>query len=127
MVANNNEQSQNEVMMNMEVFGMVEKKVFDLSFWQVIAKFEWVNGEYPFDDYFSVDRKDISFIRRIAKIERRLEWMLGVVKNARHRYRKCIMDEPNKSVINEWDKACIANGIKAEEYETSHDFDDDGY
>ena len=58
----------------------------DLSFWEVIAKYEEVNPDYPFDDYLSLKRDDISINRRIEKIKGYLEWMLYVLKNAEKRY-----------------------------------------
>ena len=58
----------------------------DLSFWEVIAKYEDVNPDYPFNDYLSLKRDDLSINRRLEKIEGYLEWMLYVVKNAEKRY-----------------------------------------
>lgn len=102
----------------------MEKKVYDLSFWKVIAAFEDSNDSYPFDDYFSVDRKDISFIRRLAKIEHRLKWMLSTVQNARVRFREGIMHGDSEYVARRWCAACEENGINAGEYKESKDYDD---
>lgn len=58
----------------------------NIDFWKVVAKYEDVSADYPFDDYMSLDRKDIDMERRFGKVITHLEWMISVLKNAQSRY-----------------------------------------
>lgn len=84
----------------------IEPVSFDVSFWVAIAHYEEINPSYPFDDYFHFKNPAIGtevgsygLEQRFNKIIHHLEYMIGVIKNARNRLNANVdVDKYNKLV-----------------------------
>ena len=57
-----------------------------LAFWYRVAKYEMVNGDYPFDGNLKDDARKMSDVdHKLEKMEFYFQWMAEVCANARQR------------------------------------------